>query len=121
MTIVLTPAASAIVKADVSAFKRDGKRYSDYVAEMSVTAENLPEHVAAFRDAFKAASPKATGDQIKAYATKVRNGLKYNLPKVDRETVERDYLAALIKATETAMSNGIERDAILDALANLLG
>lgn len=79
MTIVLTAAAQTIVKADVAAFKRDVKRYADYCTEMQVTVETVAEHVAAFRDAYKAANPKADGEMVKAYATKVRNGLNRNV------------------------------------------
>lgn len=80
-TLVLSDAAVALIKADVAAFKRDGKRYSDYVAEMNVTADTVAVHVALFRDAYKAACPKADGAKVKAYATKVRNGLKYHVAK----------------------------------------
>lgn len=75
--ITLTDAAAALIKADVAAFKKDRKRYSDYVAEMEVSAEDVADHVALFREAYKAALPKASKDEIKAYATKVRNGLNY--------------------------------------------
>lgn len=90
MSINLTDAAQTIITADVRAFKRDGKRYFDYVTEMSVTVENLPEHVAAFRDAFKAMCPNADGAAIKAYATKVRNGLRYHLAVDVDETEETE-------------------------------
>lgn len=80
-TITLTPAALVIVKADVAAFNRDRLRYGKYVAEMKVTADTVAAHVALFRDAYKAANPKADGALVKAYATKVRNGLNTNLGK----------------------------------------
>lgn len=79
--ITLTDNAVKIVKADVAAFKRDGKRYADYIAEMNVTLDTVADHVAMFRNAYKAANKNATGDEIKAYATKVRNGLNHNLGK----------------------------------------
>lgn len=75
----LTPAAVALIKADVRAFSRDVKRYADYCREMNVTREAVAEHVAAFRDAYRTANPKADGDAVKAYATKVRNGLNRNV------------------------------------------
>lgn len=99
--IILTDAAAALVKADVSAFKRDGKRYSDYISEMGVTLETVSDHVAIFRSAFKAATPKADGEQVKAYATKVRNGLNYNLGKSGTTTVATALLTSLgVKATK---------------------
>lgn len=55
--------------------------YGSYVKDMGVTNDTLPEHVKVFREAFKAAHNKATGSEIKAYATKVRNGLAYHLPE----------------------------------------
>lgn len=88
MTIVLTPAAVKIVKSDVTAFKTDGKRYASYIAEMDVTLDTVADHVAAFRDAFKASNPKADGDTVKAYATKVRNGLNRTLGKSSGDKTE---------------------------------
>ena len=81
--INLTPAAIQIVKADVSSFKADRVRYAAYVAEMSVTTDTVADHVAIFRDAFKAArgNKDVDGATVKAYATKVRNGLNYQLGK----------------------------------------
>lgn len=84
--INLTPAAIRIVKSDVTAFKTDGKRYAAYVAEMNVTLDTVADHVAAFRDAFKASNKNATGDDVKAYATKVRNGLNRTLGKSTNKT-----------------------------------
>lgn len=81
--IALTELAGKLIAQDVSAFKRDRKRYSDYVAEMEVLAEDVATHVALFRDAYRAAFPKAPGDEVKAYATKVRNGLNYWVGKAD--------------------------------------
>lgn len=78
-TLTLTDAATALIKSDVRAFKSDGKRYAAYVTEMSVTADTVAAHVALFRDEFKAMTKGATPDQIKAYATKVRNGLNYHV------------------------------------------
>lgn len=81
--IILTDAATALIKSDVSAFKRDRTRYSKYVAEMNVTADTVADHVAIFRNTYKSMHPKASGDEIKAYATKVRNGLNYWVKKSD--------------------------------------
>lgn len=83
-TITLTPAAEKIVASDVRAFKADKKRYADYIAEMGVKTETVAEHVAMFRNAYKAATKNATGDEVKAYATKVRNGLNYHLGKAEK-------------------------------------
>jgi hypothetical protein len=80
-TITLSDTATKIVRADVRAFKADGKRYADYIAEMNVTLDTVAEHVALFRSEFKAMTKSATPEQVKAYATKVRNGLNYNLGK----------------------------------------
>lgn len=99
--ITLTDTAAALVKADVSAFKRDGKRYADYIAEMGVTLETVSDHVAIFRSEFKRLNPKADGAQVKAYATKVRNGLNYNLGKSGSSTVPTALLTSLgVKATK---------------------
>lgn len=103
----LTPAAAAIVKKDVAAFKADGKRYAQYIVEMGVTVDDVADHVAAFRDAYKAATPKATGDMVKAYATKVRNGLNYNLGK----KAEKNPTVALI----TALGAKAELDDVIAA------
>lgn len=98
-TITLTDTATALIKADVAAFTKDKKRYADYVVEMEVTAETVADHVAMFREAFKAASKKNAGDKIaiKAYATKVRNGLNYWVGKAltdDTEDQPVNYLTA---------------------------
>lgn len=79
--ITFTPAAALIVKEEISSFKRDGKRHVNYVAEMNVTVETVADHVAAFREAYKAANKNATGDEVKAFATKIRNGLNRVLDK----------------------------------------
>lgn len=108
MTINLTAAALVIVKADVSSARKDGLRYAEYVAEMSVTLSTVADHVGAFRDEYKRATAtalktaqrkaakdgnaenlaalaiaesNASGDAVKAYATKVRNGLNRTLGK----------------------------------------
>lgn len=95
-TLNLTDEARSIIKADVNAFLRDNKRYADYVVEMEVTPDTLPDHVAAFRDAFKAARPKADAPEVKAYATKVRNGLRYWVGKgASTRTVSTKYVTAL--------------------------
>lgn len=112
-TITLTDTAAALIKADVAAFKKDRKRYSDYVAEMEVSAETVADHVALFREAYKAALPKASKDEIKAYATKVRNGLNYWVGKaLTAEDAEPDYLALVLKAAENAVKHGATRDDI---------
>lgn len=77
LTPVLTDAALLIIQADARAFKKDRKRYADYVSEMEVATEDVAYHVGLFRTEYKALYPKATADEIKAYATKVRNGLNY--------------------------------------------
>lgn len=120
MTINLTDTAAALVKADIAAFKRDGKRYAEYVTEMNVTHDTLAEHVKIFREAFKAACPKATGDQIKAYATKVRNGLRYHLAPVQVDEVDPDYLAAVLKAVDKGVDNGLDAAAIHRAVSDHL-
>lgn len=84
-TPVLTDAAAALIHKDVLSFKADRKRYAEYVAEMHVTTETVAAHVALFRDAYRAALPKAGGDEVKAYATKVRNGLNYQVGKQSPE------------------------------------
>lgn len=93
--ITLSDAAAALVKADVAAFKRDGKRYADYIREAGVTVDTVAAHVAIFRDAYKVACPKADGAAVKAYATKVRNGLNYNLGKAATKTVPTALITSL--------------------------
>lgn len=114
--IVLTDAAAALVKSDVTAFNKDRKRYSDYVAEMNVTADTVAAHVAIFRDAFKGASKKNADDKaaIKAYATKVRNGLNYWVGKADTDEDDKpvnylttDGLAALADLDPEALAVAI--------------
>lgn len=120
LTPVLTDAAAAIIKADVAAFKKDRKRYADYVAEMEVTAEDVATHVAIFREAYKASLPKGgdSADAIRAYATKVRNGLNYWVGKaVSSETAETDYLARALKAIEDATAHGVAIDDIWAEIA----
>lgn len=80
-TITLTETAKDLIRKDVNTFRTDKVRYAAYVAEMSVTPETVAAHVAEFRNAFKAKFPKAGGDEVKAYATKVRNGLNYQVGK----------------------------------------
>lgn len=123
--ITLTDAAAALIKADVNAFKKDRKRYADYVAEMEVTAETVAAHVALFRDAYRAALPKAHGDEVKAYATKVRNGLNYWVGRADTvETPDTDYLAKILKDVDAAVDNNIDaakiREAVNAHIASLL-
>lgn len=84
----LTESANKIIASDVRAFRADGKRYAAYIAEMGVTTETVAEHVAAFRNAFRAAYKSAESDEVKAYATKVRNGLNYHLGKADAKPSE---------------------------------
>ena len=87
-TIVLTDAAAALILTDVRAGRAAGIRYGKYVAEMGVTLDTLPAHVAEFRNAYKAEFPKDSGDRVKAYATKVRNGLRYHLTTEDSDETE---------------------------------
>lgn len=98
--ITLTAAATDLIKADVSSFKADGKRYAAYVAEMNVTLDTVADHVAMFRTAFKSArgNKDVTGDGVKAYATKVRNGLNRQLGK----STEKAESTALITALGAA-------------------
>jgi len=97
MTIELTTAASALVHADVLAFKADKRRYADYIREMNVTLDTVADHVAIFRDAYKAArgNKNVSGDEVKAYATKVRNGLNYNLGKTSEKAEGTELVTAL--------------------------
>lgn len=120
-TITLTDAAAALIKADVAAFKKDRKRYADYVAEMEVTAETVADHVALFRQAYKAALPKAHADEIRAYATKVRNGINYWVGKAltDDSESDTDYLALVLKAAENAVKHGVSRDDIHAAVERI--
>lgn len=119
--ITLTDTAAAIVKSDIGAFTRDGKRYADYVAEMSVTTETVAAHVAMFREAFKAAKPKASGDDVKAYATKVRNGLNRHVVKATPDETVTDYVKRVIKATEEAHKHEVDAETILKAVQSALG
>lgn len=112
--ISLTDTAAAIITADVAAFKADGKRYAAYVADMSVTAETVALHVDMFRTAFKATkstryeSRVIDGETVRyvftdaeyaakvaAYATKVRNGLNYQVGKASPKTESTKYATAL--------------------------
>lgn len=88
----ISPAAAKIIVADVRAFKADGKRYAQYVTEAQVTLDTVAAHVAVFREAFKSANPKADGDAVKAYATKVRNGLNRQLGKATERSVREHWL-----------------------------
>lgn len=129
--IILTPAAQSLVASDVRAFKTEGKRYATYITEMGVTTETVAEHVAVFRDAFKAANPKADGAQVKAYATKVRNGLNSNLKRMNAGVevnpgkraakTEAERLADITAAVARAVKDGIVDDSILAAVREGLG
>lgn len=117
-TVTFTPAAAAMVKEEVSSFKRDNRRHANYVAEMAttdtpVTTETVAAHVAAFREAFKAANKNATGDEIKAFGTKVRNGLNRVIGKAAAESEPTDYLARAIKAVTDALEHDISISDIL--------
>lgn len=126
-TIVLTDAAAALVKADIAAFKRDTRRYLDYVAEMNVTAETVADHVAVFRAAYRDTVKNADGDAVKAYATKVRNGLNYHVKKnaeaegetainmLTRDGRKSDDLARIIAEWVDA-GEGRSLDAVLTAV-----
>ena len=117
--VVFTPAAAKIVKSDVTAFKSDGKRYASYVTEMDVTLETVADHVAAFRNAFKASNPKADGDTVKAYATKVRNGLNRQLGKsTEKKDPSGFYLTTEGVATLSAMDSDEMLKAILAEIEN---
>lgn len=112
----VTPAALVIIRADVTAHGKGESRYARYVRIAAVTHETRNDHVAAFRNEFKAQNPDATGDQVKAYATLVRNGLTRHLPAKPKTEVETDYLARLIKAAEAAQEHGITVEQIQAAL-----
>ena len=112
--INLTPAAVKIVKSDVTAFKTDGKRYAAYVAEMDVTLETVADHVAAFRAQFKASNPKADGDAVKAYATKVRNGLNRTLGK---STSKADRAGWFLTTEGVATLSAMSTEDMLKAIA----
>lgn len=105
-TITLTDVAAALVKADVSAYKADKVRYAKYISEMSVTLDTVAAHVAIFRDAYKASrgNKNVSPEDVKAYATKVRNGLNYNLNKV------------AAKATPTALITSLGADSPLESV-----
>lgn len=117
--IVLTELAASLIKSDVAAFKRDGKRYADYVVEMEVTPETVAAHVAMFRDAFKKSNPRADGDEIKAYATKVRNGLNRWAGKKEGKK-NADWLTLLRQAATNANVKGeVPWDTIATVVADM--
>lgn len=119
--IILTESATKIIASDVRSFRADTKRYAEYVAEMKVTADTVKDHVAAFRDAFKAANPKATGDEIKAYATKVRNGLNRNVDQETKSPKGTDWLGLVRQAAMNAYNKGqIDPDTIMAAVQGAL-
>lgn len=119
--INLTDKAASIVKADVSSFKSDKVRYADYAAEMGVTLETVAAHVAIFREAFKSSrgNKNVSADEVKAYATKVRNGLNRTLGKsttvADRQHY---YLTTEGVATLSAMDHEDMLTAILAEIEN---
>ena len=118
--ITLTEAATKMVAADVRAFRADAKRYAEYVAEMKVTAETVKEHVAVFRTAFKAANKDATPEQIKAYATKVRNGLTYHVGKASASR-DTDWMRLIRQAVENGIIKGnLAPDAIMATVVDVL-
>lgn len=121
-TVTLTADALVIVKSDCRAFKADGKRYASYVELMDVTTETVPEHVAAFRDTYRTMYPKASGDEVKAYATKVRNGLKYWTGKATTsdDDADPDWITLLKQAVKNAADNGIDAATITSAVAETL-
>lgn len=77
----LTDAARKMITADVNAEGTAAKRFKAYVTEASVTLDTVSDHVAEFRAAFVAKNKNATGDEIKAYATLVRNRMNRALGK----------------------------------------
>lgn len=96
--IILTPAASRIIRADIGAYTRDGSRYASYVSEMNVTLDTVAAHVALFRDAYKKSHPQADGAAVKGYATKVRNGLNYALGKKGKKSASTALLTSAGKS-----------------------
>lgn len=118
--LTLSEAARSLILADVRAFKRDGKRYSDYVVECEVTYDNVAEHVAEFRNTYKATYPNASGEEVKAYATKVRNGLKYWLGKESKPAKDVDWLTLLRQAATNAHDKGgIAWDTIASTVSSM--
>lgn len=118
--ITLTDTAAQIVKADVSAFKADKVRYANYIAEMNVTLDTVADHVAVFRDAFKAARGNKNVDPalVKAYATKVRNGLNYHLGKKAAAAPAHWFLTTEGVATLSAMDADDMLKAIVAEIEN---
>lgn len=120
--LTISETATRIIASDVRAFKADKTRYSSYVAECEITSrEEVAAHVALFRDAYRTAYPKADGDEVKAYATKVRNGLNYWVGKGAAETKP-----SVLRATLSGEGGGtvvIDRDTdpdLYDRLVTLI-
>lgn len=109
--LFVTEAAAALIHKDVLSFKADRKRYAEYVAEMNVTTETVAAHVALFRDAYRTAMPKASGDEVKAYSTKVRNGLNYQVGKGQTN----DETPKWLLTTDGLAAIGARLDALDDA------
>lgn len=152
--IFITEAARKIIAADVTAHTKAMIRHAEYVRETGIGLDEVADHVALFRDAYrgwatdnleaaeaalaeaitkhdeKATKPrakavekaeaahaeaveKASGPAVKAYATKVRNGLNRALNKPKKDAAPADVLAAFVTAFERAEEAGFTRAEIL--------
>lgn len=156
--IFITEAARKIIAADVTAHTKAMLRHAEYVRETGIGLDEVADHVALFRDAYRGwatdnleaaeatlteatakhdekatkastkavekakaahaeAIEKASGPAVKAYATKVRNGLNRALNKPKKDAKEADVLAAFVTAYEAATGAGFSRAEILALVA----
>lgn len=125
ITLDMTDAtAKALVDTIKSAVNGAGK-YAAYVKAHNVTRDTVKVHAAALAVlTYPNEKPvqKVDGKRTKFGNTvqAAGNGLRAALGKEDKEAVLTDYLAALVKAADKAVENGVEGEAIKAALAQYL-
>lgn len=129
--IMSNSTAAAVVTMVKGQMTREATVYPAYIAEHNVTRETIAEHVKSLT-ALAYPKVKGLGDKradlgtqdrkASQFADKVRNGLTRNLPATDKvEGSETDYLALIVKATETGLNKGLTRKQIIAAVSTLLG
>lgn len=99
--LVISQVARDIIIADVRADKREVMRHAAYCRETGLALADVAAHVALFREEYKRLNKNADGDAVKAYATKVRNGLNRALGKTSGEAKEATALITSLGVAST--------------------
>lgn len=129
--------ATALIRHERSTSKI---RYAEYVSDHDVTLETVPAHVQALADLAGSIRKWESAAERKAFCTKIRNGLKYQIAALvedseedseeeaaegegegegSEETAEVDPMEAVLAAARAAIEAGVSKADIAKAIKGL--